>query len=692
MCACVQVYGQIQETCVPVKYSYFSLSVAILAHRLSCAYLSVSELAISACRAHLTVPLISAVPFIMSYARPSELVAGSARNMVLRGRVVKLSKEVRASSDVVSFYLVTEDGVRGLVLVEGWRDHARKLPLVAGEGKVVELQKFVVRALNQKRPWQCSGLDCYVAFQAQSVAKAVEEDESTRKMPNHLPWVDIESLPKYSTAAHLISVVAVFNSSEPPNSTKANAPLLNLMLGDMSKPVTVAVWARQAPSLQLSIPQEMIGKVVLVDSVRVSRGSQNTTDLGTTAATAIALAPSEVAETVMNRTAAKEELTSMSRKGGHIDYASSQTQVVHLGALSSLLVANAVRDLGGVVYEVYHCLVEDVTPIGDVDELWYMGCSVCKKKSCDHTAEHVPVYLASASIMTLEHATEAKGIGEVVETLLEIPAQTCKDSTDTLLTKMDVLRATPFNLRFVITKNQKGEKNALELVFAQKTYDAKAALVPSCPWSLVDTGIAGAPPCGLDQLRKEETWVTWLDSAQTALQLLVAITDTGDEVGVIQRDGDLTRVKRAAACCLSGQALVLHKTGDYPVMGKFLRLSQGDIVFAVVRYLDSDPDSWSFTVKAFQKVQDPRSFYEYFEQYCKFATGVYQAGRLKFDIQQTPKRRRTALEEDQKLGKPSIERRHFQEKTSRMVQRSRACRLPVRDHSCVLCCLDWGHP
>ena len=183
--------------------------------------------------------------------------------------------------------------------------------------------------------------------------------------------------------------------------------------------------------------------------------------------------------------------------------------------------------------------------------------------------------------------------------------------------------------------------------------------MPSCPWSLVDTGIAGAPPCGLDQLRKEETWVTWLDSAQTALQLLVAITDTGDEVGVIQRDGDLTRVKRAAACCLSGQALVLHKTGDYPVMGKFLRLSQGDIVFAVVRYLDSDPDSWSFTVKAFQKVQDPRSFYEYFEQYCKFATGVYQAGRLKFDIQQTPKRRRTALEEDQKLGKPSIERRHF---------------------------------
>ena len=151
----------------------------------------------------------------------------------------------------------------------------------------------------------------------------------------------------------------------------------------------------------------------------------------------------------------------------------------------------------------------------------------------------------------------------------------------------------------------------------------------------------------------------------------MAVTDTGDEVGVMQRDGDLVRVKRAASCCRSGQALFLHKTGDYSLMSKFLRLTQGDIVYVLVRLLDSAADSWNFIVKAFQKVPDSRSFYEYFDQYCNFAANVSLAGRLNFKDSPTPKRRKAALEEDQKYGKPTIVKRAFPGNDLRMASHNR---------------------
>ena len=114
-------------------------------------------------------------------------------------------------------------------------------------------------------------------------------------------------------------------------------------------------------------------------------------------------------------------------------------------------------------------MVEDLAPVGETEELWYMGCTECKKKTCEHNVGFAPIYLASATITTVEHSAQARGIGDVIHTLVDLPAQTCKENTDAFLTEMEALRAIPFNLRFIIVKTQKGEKNALELVFAHRT-------------------------------------------------------------------------------------------------------------------------------------------------------------------------------------------------------------------------------
>ena len=48
--------------------------------------------------------------------------------------------------------------------------------------------------------------------------------------------------------------------------------------------------------------------------------------------------------------------------GTGVDYSTVNATAVHLSALTSMIVPNATRDLSDEVYEVFHCIVEDVEP------------------------------------------------------------------------------------------------------------------------------------------------------------------------------------------------------------------------------------------------------------------------------------------------------------------------------------------
>ena len=94
----------------------------------------------------------------------------------------------------------------------------------------------------------------------------------------------------------------------------------------------------------------------------------------------------------------------------------------------------------------------------------------------------------------------------------------------------------------------------------------------------------------------------WNEKPVTHLQAMVAIVDTGEEHGAMEKDDTLVRVKRAAICCMSGAHVVLHRTGDLSCMSKYLRWDQGNVLFMVVRILHQVNGVWHFAVKGSKDV------------------------------------------------------------------------------------------
>ena len=61
-----------------------------------------------------------------------------------------------------------------------------------------------------------------------------------------------------------------------------------------------------------------------------------------------------------------------------VDYSKVSGTRIYLANLEKFVVPGAVRDMTE-IYEVEHCLVQDVVPLTGED-IWYSACSKCKKK------------------------------------------------------------------------------------------------------------------------------------------------------------------------------------------------------------------------------------------------------------------------------------------------------------------------
>ena len=180
----------------------------------------------------------------------------------------------------------------------------------------------------------------------------------------------------------MISLGAILIDAQVPTTTKATAPALNLVLGDEDQSVRVAVWQNHAA--QIGDPKPHIGKGIVLTSLRVAKRKEGSTELGTSRQTQLLTAPPAMADQLKDRTKKEEELVSMSTVygGGRTDYSGATTTKIHLAALTSFIVPNQVRDLAEEIYEVFHCLIEDVVPLPDADRIYYMCCPTCKKAVC----------------------------------------------------------------------------------------------------------------------------------------------------------------------------------------------------------------------------------------------------------------------------------------------------------------------
>ena len=112
----------------------------------------------------------------------------------------------------------------------------------------------------------------------------------------------------------------------------------------------------------------------------MAKGKEGTTELGTTKRTRVLPAPWEMATLLLGRLEEQSEWTSLSRSLGYTDYSQVSATPIHLRALTSLIVPQTCQDFSGEVFEVFHCLVEDLEPLPETEDIFYEGCPICKKE------------------------------------------------------------------------------------------------------------------------------------------------------------------------------------------------------------------------------------------------------------------------------------------------------------------------
>ena len=258
------------------------------------------------------------------------------------------------------------------------------------------------------------------------------------------------------------------------------------------------------------------------------------------------------------------------------------------------------RDFSGEVFTVFHCLLEDIEPLGVAENIYYMGCPTCKKKMCEHKEMHIPLFLANLLLMTFDHKVQAKGIGNAIQSILQIPASDCEPDADghhdKLHAALEVARGQPYNCKFIIGQYVQGSKNVLELVDAKPTIEVTLgstyAHFPSSMMKLVDSEIKGTPPCCMKDLKMENDLKILFDKPVNAIQVLVTITDSGEERGCMSRDGDLVRISRKAVCALSGTPVILHRTGELLSTSKYCKWNKGDVVYVIGRAMGVEDNVW----------------------------------------------------------------------------------------------------
>ena len=106
---------------------------------------------------------------------------------------------------------------------------------------------------------------------------------------------------------------------------------------------------------------------------------------------------------LLERTSQPAELVSISGNYVGQDYAAADATPIYLSALTSFIVPNQTRDFAGEVYEVFHCLVEDIEPLVYAEKIFYMGCPVCKQKTSQPPSVPTRAVSSSALFGYLQH-------------------------------------------------------------------------------------------------------------------------------------------------------------------------------------------------------------------------------------------------------------------------------------------------
>ena len=72
-----------------------------------------------------------------------------------------LISNTRGAAECGEVHLVSEVGLSGILYIQSWRDQARRFMQLAKQGTVLDLTHLTIKAIGDKRQWQCTDFDVY---------------------------------------------------------------------------------------------------------------------------------------------------------------------------------------------------------------------------------------------------------------------------------------------------------------------------------------------------------------------------------------------------------------------------------------------------------------------------------------------------------------------------------------------------
>ena len=445
-----------------------------------------------------------------------------------------------------------------VLFLEGWADGARQLANAVQRGQVYRIAG--TKKVHSKPRYSTSRLSYYLRLVPPlGVNSKIEVWTACplTDLPLHHPFVELKSLQRVeeSLRVSLMGVVSDQPGLTPRDTKYGPGMVCNAVIRQNDYLVRCGFWRTNGEALAANA----VGDAVVLHQVNVYQRNGGW-EVAATEATQIEACPEDLRQPLLSATDLEATGVSLTH-APRVDYNVVKTKPSTLSALSSVILPQHLRDLGG-VYEIHSVAVLGVSSVLNDGSFTMRSCAKCKARvdegseKCESCAE--PGELERRWIFSLDMADQSGNCTAMLyhDAAQDLPFLVGDASEEKVKSKITgAFQAKPWSIRVVYKQNEVKGTNYLEIKKLEPTLSpegvvASFRLLPAprvssqyaCPFARC-ADVAFDADLGI---------TTVCSSAVLAVRLLVVILAPGEDEVVATPDVTNSgfRVCRKVRCCL----------------------------------------------------------------------------------------------------------------------------------------------